>query len=145
MDKVRKTARYFYKHRFIRYLFVGGTTFVIDFALLFFLHDTLSTTITFATSAAYWISIVYNFLINRHWTFDANEKANLKRHITTYFILLVGNYFFSVIFIAIASSFMYFMLAKVLAVAIQMTWTYYLYKNYIFTKTKKDDSPTIES
>jgi putative flippase GtrA len=121
----------------VRYLFVGGTTFIIDFGILFLLHDTLGTTITFATSAGYWISIIYNFLINRHWTFDASERANLKRHISTYMILLVANYFFAVIFIAIMSNFIYFLVAKALAVIIQMTWTYYLYKNIIFVKPKK--------
>lgn len=136
MAKIKSWVLNLYRHHFVRYLFVGGTTFIIDFGLLFLLHDTIGTTITFATSAAYWISIIYNFVINRHWTFDANEKANLKRHITTYFILLVANYFFAVIFVAIVSNFMYFLLAKALAVIIQMTWTYYLYKNYIFIKSK---------
>jgi len=140
MAKVKKWVTYFYKHHFVRYLFVGGTTFVIDFGLLFFLHDTIGTTITFATSAAYWVSIIYNFLLNRYWTFSASERESLRRNITFYFILLIANYFFAVIFVAVVSNFMYFLIAKALAVAIQMTWTYYLYKHYIFVQPKKSPS-----
>lgn len=134
---IKKLIIYLYQHRFIRYLVVGGSTFLIDFSLLYTLYGNIHTTITFATSAAYWVSIVYNFTLNRYWTFDTREKENLKRHITTYMFLLVGNYFFTVIFVAIFSSFMYFIVAKILAVAIQMTWTYVIYKNFIFVKSKQ--------
>ncbi len=130
--RVKNITVYLYRHRFVRYLFVGGTTFLIDFGILYFLKNNLQTTITFSTSVAYWISISYNFLLNRYWTFEAREKEDLKRHITIYMFLLIGNYFFTLIFVAIISNYIYFLFAKALAVAIQMTWTYYIYRDMIF-------------
>ena len=130
--RVKNITVYLYRHRFVRYLFVGGTTFLIDFGILYFLKNNLQTTITFSTSVAYWISISYNFLLNRYWTFEAREKEDLKRHITIYMFLLIGNYFFTLIFVAIISNYIYFLFTKALAVAIQMTWTYYIYRDMIF-------------
>ena len=62
---------------------------------------------------------------------------------STYFFLLVANYLFVLVFVAIFSNFMHFIIAKAIAVLIQMTWTYYLYKHYIFVpvKTKKHSIP----
>lgn len=117
----------------MRYLLIGGSTFLLDILILFTLHSKLDVKIATATSLAYWISITYNFLLNRFWTFSISEKDDLQKHITSYFLLLVFNYFFTVISVSFMSHYFSYMLAKAFSVIIQMTWTYYLYKRYIFT------------
>lgn len=134
--KAKQLTFYLYKHHFVRYLFVGGTTFIIDFGILVTLHGHLKLNLGASTSVAYWISIMYNFVLNRYWTFDVREKESLARHITTYMILLVFNYLFTVTFVSIVGTKINYIVAKAMAVAIQMTWTYAVYKKYIFvTKT----------
>jgi putative flippase GtrA len=98
------------------------------------LHGKMNVGIAAATSVAYWVSIVYNFILNRYWTFDAREKESLQRHITTYFLLLVINYLFAVTFVSYASNHINYIIAKAIAVIIQMVWTYPVYKHYIFVK-----------
>ncbi|HUB93411.1 MAG TPA: GtrA family protein [Verrucomicrobiae bacterium] len=134
MMRVRELTIYLYRHHFVRYLFVGGTTFVIDFGILYTLHGLLKFNLAASTSVAYWISISYNFVLNRYWTFDAREKESLKRHVTIYFVLLVFNYLFTVTVVSLLSTHINYVIAKALAVATSMTWTYYIYKNYIFIK-----------
>jgi putative flippase GtrA len=126
-----------YKHHFIRYLVVGGTTFIIDFGILYLLHGELKVNIAIATSISYWISIIYNFILNRYWTFDVREKESLKKHISTYFVLLVVNYIFAVIFVSIMSHYINYIIAKAIAVGIQMIWTYPIYKKLIFVRQTK--------
>lgn len=135
MEKMKTYAVFFYRHHFVRYLFVGGSTFVLDFSLLALLHGALGLSITIATSIAYWVSILYNFVLNRYWTFDAREKRSLKRHIATYSALLVINYIFVLVFIAITSHYIHYLIAKAIAVLLQMVWTYPIYKNKIFTSS----------
>jgi putative flippase GtrA len=132
MHKLIQLTHYLYKHHFVRYLVVGGSTFVIDFGILVLLHGKLSVGIAAATSVAYWVSIVYNFILNRYWTFDAREKESLQHHITTYFMLLIFNYFFVVVFVSYASDHINYVVAKAIAVIMQMIWTYPIYKNKIF-------------
>ena len=132
MEELKRHVRVFYRHHFARYLFVGGTTFVLDFGLLAISHGKFGISIALATSIAYWVSIVYNFLFNRYWTFDAREKRSLRHHIVTYSLLLVVNYMFAVAFIAFASHYINYLAAKALAVALQMIWTYPVYKYKIF-------------
>lgn len=127
-----RLARYLYKHPLIRYIFVGGTTFIIDFFLLVLLHGKLNINLELATTVSYWTAIIYNFFLNRHWTFSSTDKTNLKKHIVLYAILLAFNYIFTLAFVSIGSHFMNFALAKILAVCIQTSWTYYLYKTKVF-------------
>ena len=140
MRDIKALTIYLYRHHFIRYLFVGGTTFIIDFGILYFLHSKLKLNLAGATSVAYWVSISYNFYLNRYWTFDSREKESLMRHITTYFALLVFNYLFTVTFVSIVGTHINYVAAKAIAVAIQMTWTYIIYKRFIFIKKNTDAS-----
>jgi len=127
---------YLYRHHFVRYLFVGGSTFVIDFSLLFILHSKAGLSLAVATSVGYWTSIIYNFFLNRSWTFSASEKRSLHKHLLMYGLLLCCNYAFTLLFISIFSHFINYLLAKAIAVAIQMSWTYLVYKNVVFAVTK---------
>lgn len=136
MAKIKDITLLLYKHHFVRYLFVGGSTFVIDFGILYFLHSVLKLNLAASTSVAYWISISYNFILNRYWTFDSREKESLKRHITTYFVLLVANYLFTVTFVSTVGTHINYVIAKALSVGLQMIWTYPVYKRYIFTESK---------
>lgn len=134
MLKIKNLTLFLYHHRFVKYLFVGGTTFLLDFGILYSLHGVFGFGIAGATSVAYWLSIVYNFSLNRYWTFDAWEKESLQHHITAYFFLLVINYFFAVIFVSFMSDYINYLLAKALSVILQMIWTYPAYKRLIFVK-----------
>jgi putative flippase GtrA len=143
MKRVKELSLYLYRHHFVRYLLVGGTTFILDFGILYILHGMFKLNLAASTSVAYWISISYNFALNRYWTFDAREKESLKRHLTTYFALLIFNYLFTVTFVSIVGDHISYVIAKALAVVISMSWTYFIYKNYIFisasSKSKTDE------
>jgi putative flippase GtrA len=120
-------------------LFVGGSTFVIDFGILYTLHGKLHSSIAVATTASYWISIIYNFILNRYWTFDAHEKESLRRHLLAYGGLLACNYIFVLLFMATASKHINYIYAKAIAVLLQMVWTYPIYKKFIFVPTQSSE------
>jgi putative flippase GtrA len=132
IQKSKTMAIYLYRHHFIRYLFVGGTTFIIDIGLLYSLHSKLKIGLTLATSLGYWVSVIYNFLLNRSWTFSQRERSDLRKHLLSYCVLLGFNYLFTVIFVAMVSHETNYLIAKALAVMVQMTWTYVIYKRLIF-------------
>jgi putative flippase GtrA len=135
MQKAKELTLYLYRHHFTRYLVVGGTTFIIDFGLLVLFHGKFGFNIAVATSISYWTSIIYNFILNRYWTFDAREKESLKRHLSIYFFLLLANYLFAVIFVSYMSHHISYIIAKAIAVLIQMIWTYPVYQKVIFVKS----------
>ena len=135
----KNLLNFLYRHPVVRYIVVGGSTFVIDFSLLFFLHGKLNVHLAIAASISYWVSITYNFSLNRSWTFSARDKTNLHKHLMAYLILLTFNYLFTIIFISLASHFMNYLVAKTVSVIIQTAWTYFIYKNYVFTDKAKEE------
>jgi len=140
VKRIKETTLFLYRHHFVRYLLVGGTTFVLDFGILFILHGQLQLNLAASTSVAYWVSMSYNFVLNRYWTFDSREKESLTRHITTYLALVLFNYLFTVTFVSIVGSHINYVIAKALAVAIQMVWTYEVYRKYIFISPESTEN-----
>jgi putative flippase GtrA len=132
-SRFKELTLYLYGHHLVRYLFVGGSTFVIDLGLLILLHGKLGVWLPLATAAAYCVSIVYNFCLNRWWTFSTSENKSLGEHIIPYVILLGCNLLFTVLFVSAMSHLINYALAKTLSVAIQTSWTYFCYKHFVFT------------
>lgn len=133
MKRVKTLARLAYTSHVLRYLFVGFTTFIIDFGLLFLLHGIGKFNLILSTSISYWVSVTYNFCLNRWWTFSSNDKKSLQKNVIYYCFLLAFNYMFTVLFVNIVSGWTNYAVAKVLAVGIQICWTFPIYKYYIFT------------
>ncbi len=123
----------------VKYLITGGTTFSIDFIVLVLLHGVLDVNLVLAATVSYWLSIIFNFTVNRLWTFNAKEKSDLAKHAILYSAILGFNYAFTVLFIVFATHVVKlpYTVAKVFAVALQITWTYPIYKRFIFVSTAK--------
>lgn len=134
MEKTKALAGILYRHRFMRYLAVGGTTFMLDEGLLILLHGKFNIWLPLATFVAYIVSFVYNFSLNRWWSFSAAEANSLRRHIVPYTALFIFNLVFTVVAVSLLSHVMNYALAKPLVVIAQTTWNYFIYKNYIFVR-----------
>ncbi len=132
VEQLHGLWKYLYHHQLVRYLFVGGTTFLILEGGIFTLHGLLKLPVPFAVFMSYLVSFLYNFTLNRKWAFSAAEKSTLKKHIKPYTILFFFNLGFSTVFVSTLSHFINYAVVTALYVAIQTTWTYYVYKKYIF-------------
>lgn len=132
--KSKQIAEFLYNHNAVRYVFVGGTTFLIDITTLLTLHGLFDMSVPVATTAGYWLSIIYNFSLNRWWTFNAQDAKKIHEHAILYAMLLGFNYCFTLGFVSIMSHYIYVGFAKVMATGIQIIWTYPTYKYLIFTK-----------
>lgn len=140
---IKKHLAFLYRHNFVRYVFVGGSTFILDFSILFCLQHFTNVSLTISTSIAYWVAIAYNFTLNRWWTFSASESKKLHQHLTLYLMLLGANYLVTLLIVLGLSNFIYFGWAKIAAVAVQVLWTYPIYKKVIFTKNDKNNPASI--
>jgi putative flippase GtrA len=134
MKTFKKKVGFFYKQSFLRYLFVGVSTIVLDVAILAFLKEILNFKLEIAASISYWLSIAYNFTMNRWWTFSAQEAKSVAEHAVLYISLLIFNYFYTIVAVRFLSSYIHYSLAKVIIILAATTWTYPLYKRFIFKK-----------
>jgi len=117
---------------FRRYIFVGISTVALDFLLLILLRSKFSSGLLSAVSIAYWISIAYNFSINRYWSFEASEGM-VPRQLFLYGLLLIFNYSVTLgVIWGIESVGISEYIAKLVALSFTITWTYIFYKKIIF-------------
>lgn len=135
LQHIKNIANKLYRHSFVRYVVIGGTSFAIDFLLLILLHSAFDLNILVAATISYWTSIVFNFFANRFWTFGVAEEQSIVKHLTAYLTLLGMNYVFTIVVIAIGQQIgIHYTVSKIVAVIIQMAWTYVVYKKVIFRK-----------
>lgn len=123
------------RHRksMVKYVLVGGSTFVLDFVLLVLLHELVHLPVVVAATISYWTSIGYNFWLNRHWTFTASATRSLRHHAVAYGALLLTNYLVTVgIIWGLGHLGIPYPIAKILAVGFSTSWTYVIYKKVIF-------------
>ncbi len=78
LDQVRRVLPAKYR-QFAKFLVVGGTTWVIDTGLFFFLkHTVLNEKVLTAKIIAVLVAMIVNYVLNREWSF--NDRGGRERH-----------------------------------------------------------------
>lgn len=118
---------------FIKYVIVGGTTFLLDyFGLLFWVRLLGEQNLVLANLLATGIALVYNYTLANFWTFTAG-RANQTKKIARYAVIIVFNYTFANIgFNILASLGVTYLASKVIITLSIMCWSYFLYKYWVF-------------
>ncbi|WP_412538309.1 GtrA family protein [Longispora sp. K20-0274] len=74
----------------VRYVLVGAVSFAIDASLLYVLHVLFGVWLPLATGLAFGSSVLFNFALNRLWSFGA--RRTVGRHFVRYAFLVAANW-----------------------------------------------------
>lgn len=127
----------------LKFLLVGGLSFAIDLALLVVLHEVFGVGLWLATPIAFLTSLIFNFLLQRIFTF----KATNRRHASfiRYAILVVFNTLATDLIVnTFANLDLTYTAGKVVATALTMVWNFYLYKFWIFRSDRQPEDASTE-
>jgi len=120
-----------------RYLVVGGLSIVIDVGLLYVLHGIAGVRLAVATTVAFLVSLVFNFVCNRI-TMGGSATEQLTRHAVRYGVLVVVNLCITVAVVTGAQhAGVSYLLAKLGVVAAATCWNFALYRRWVFAPTKR--------
>lgn len=120
----------------IRFLFVGGAAFVIDYAFLYIFTNNLHIHYLISAFLSFTLATVFNYIASVKWVFDVDEKRPKSQN----FILFVG---FSIVGLGINEAIMYlgvdilrehFMVVKIFATAIVMVFNFVSRKMFLEAK-----------
>lgn len=116
--------------RVTRYLVVGASSAALDLLLLVVLRELAGWPVVLATSTAFWVALVFNFTLNRSWSFQTTDVgAPLLRYLA-----LVGvNYVLTVALVTggVALGVPY-LVAKLAAIGLVACGTYLAYERWVF-------------
>lgn len=122
-----------YRHPVVRFLLVGGLSFAIDLGLLALLHEVFGVDLWIATPIAFLVSLVFNFLLQRIFTFQATNKGSVSA--AKYLLLVLLNIVVSDVIVtgfdALGWS---YVVGKTTATILTTVWNYFLYRHWIFRR-----------
>ena len=116
----------------MRFLIIGGATFLIEFVLLYGLTDIVGIYYLISSAIAFTMAVIVNYFLCLRWVFQGPVNKNTKSR-----LLFIGS---SIIGLGINQVFMwlfvewvgiYYLAAKVLSTGIVTVWNYIMKRNAI--------------
>lgn len=115
----------------VKFLVVGVASFAIDLGLLALLHEGAGVDLWIATPIAFLTSLVFNFFVQRKFTFQSGARAHVS--LLKYCALVGFNVIATdVIVNVIAGAGQSYAIGKVAATVATTGWNFLLYKHWIF-------------
>lgn len=128
--------------RFIKFLLVGGATFVADYGVFLTLVYIAGWSVFIANALGLLVGFMISFFGNRTLVFSSKDAHHsLAQQILLYGALLVVNTLLSYLIIQGASSLgLSLQLAKLIAMAFIVGWNFVIYGRVIFKQSRAESS-----
>jgi len=122
----------------VRYLVVGGFSFLFDVGVLWLLHDVLHVALPIATPIAFLLSFAVTYTLQRTVAFRATD--GIAPSALRYAILVAVNTVATTAIVWAGDAIgLPWIVAKVAAVAATTVWNYFAYRYWVFGSRKVND------
>ncbi|HEY8886538.1 MAG TPA: GtrA family protein [Candidatus Microsaccharimonas sp.] len=123
---LRKLAQ----HQIIRYLFIGGFSYVIEILILFTLNHVLHFSPTISVAISFWVGFVVAYVLQKIVTFQNKEKSRhaIAKQLVGYSLLVLWNYGFTLLVVELFQNNLPVVVLRTIVIAITTIWNYALYK-----------------
>lgn len=130
LESIRQSAN----RPIVRYILVGGTSYVLELLVLYICKGVLHTSPVIAVSISFWAGFILSFGLQKVITFNNTSKKvkQLLWQSISYGILVIVNYLFTIGFVAFLNSITDVYIARTIALVITTGWNYVIYSNIIF-------------
>ena len=109
-----------------RYIFVGGTAFVVDFFFLYFFCDVCGIYYLISAVFSFIISVLVNYIMSTKWVFNQDNIQNKVLEFNLFLIIsTIGLGFTEILLYLFTDIFgIYYLISKVIAAIIVMFWNF---------------------
>lgn len=120
----------------IRYTFVGGFAFIVDFGTLFLLTEYLNLHYLVSAAIAFILGLVTNYFLSIGWVFTKHSVSDKRIEFIVFALIgLAGlglNELFLWLFTDLAG--MYYLISKILTAVLVYLWNFFVRKLILFNK-----------
>jgi putative flippase GtrA len=117
----------------VRYLLVGGSVYVLEVAVIL-LAQYLGASDVVAVGTGFWVGLVVSFVLQKFVAFEdkRTHRRILLPQILAVTALVLFNFGFTLLVTKLLSPHIPAIASRTVALAITVTWNFYLYKTRIF-------------
>ena len=109
-----------------RYVFVGGTAFVVDFFFLYFFSDVCGIYYLISGVLSFIISVLVNYWMSTKWVFNQDNIDNKILEFNLFLLISAIGLVFTEILLWLFTDVcgMYYLISKIIAAIIVMFWNF---------------------
>ncbi len=109
-----------------RYIFVGGTAFVVDFFFLYFFSDICGIYYLISAVLSFIISVLVNYLMSTKWVFNQDNIQNKVLEFNLFILISTIGLGFTEILLYFFTDIvgLYYLVSKVIAAIIVLFWNF---------------------
>jgi putative flippase GtrA len=118
------------QHQIIRYLFVGGFSYVIEIAVLDSANHILQLSAAISVTISFWVGFIVAYILQKIVAFQNKEKSRkaITKQLIGYGLLVLWNYGFTLIVVELFHTSVSVIVLRTIVIAITTIWNYVLYK-----------------
>ena len=119
--------------QFFRYIFVGGTAFVVDFFFLYFFSDICGIYSLISAILSFIISVLVNYLMSTKWVFNQDNIENKVLEFNLFIIISTIGLGFTEVLLYFFTDILglYYLVSKIISAIIVLFWNF-LARRYLF-------------
>ena len=112
--------------QFFRYIFVGGTAFVVDFAFLYFFSDICGIYYLISAIFSFIISVLVNYIMSTKWVFNQDNIENRVLEFNLFIIISTIGLVFTEILLYFFTDILgiYYLISKIVSAIIVLFWNF---------------------
>lgn len=112
--------------QFFRYIFVGGTAFLVDFFFLYFFSDICGIYYLISGALSFVISVLVNYIMSTKWVFNQDNIGNKVVEFNLFLLISTIGLVFTEILLYVFTDIcgIYYLLSKIIAAIIVLFWNF---------------------
>lgn len=109
-----------------RYVFVGGTAFVVDFFFLYFFSDVCGIYYLVSAILSFVISVLVNYIMSTKWVFNQDNIENKVLEFNLFMLISSIGLLFTEILLYFFTDIvgLYYLISKIIAAIIVLFWNF---------------------
>lgn len=112
--------------QFFRYVFVGGTAFVVDFFFLYFFSDICGIYYLISAVFSFIISVLVNYVMSTRWVFNQDNIENKVVEFNLFMLISTIGLVFTEILLYFFTDIcgMHYLISKIISAVIVLFWNF---------------------
>ena len=109
-----------------RYIFVGGTAFIVDFFFLYFFSDICGIYYLFSAVLSFIISVLVNYVMSTRWVFNQDNIENKVLEFNLFILISTIGLGFTEILLYFFTDIVgfYYLISKIISAIIVLFWNF---------------------